>query len=88
MFHSTLPLDYVPIRAGMATNIRSAVIARLNDPSTSTQVLVTTFNCGAAGLNMNSRYSRVILIDSALSHKSLFQTIGMGLLAFALRFLA
>ncbi|KAJ5506417.1 hypothetical protein N7453_005374 [Penicillium expansum] len=88
MFHSTLPLDYVPVRAGMATNIRSAVIARLNDPSTSTQVLVTTFNCGATGLNMHSRYSRIILIDSALSHNSLFQTIGMGLLAFALRFLA
>ncbi|KAJ5589471.1 hypothetical protein N7537_012149 [Penicillium hordei] len=76
MFLSTLPLDFVVIRAGMPTNLRSTAIARFNDPGSSTQALVTTYNCGATGLNMHSQCSRIILVESALNHNSLFQTIG------------
>ncbi|KAJ5517822.1 hypothetical protein N7453_000244 [Penicillium expansum] len=38
MFLSTLPLDFVVIRAGMPTNLRSTAIARFNDSSSSTQL--------------------------------------------------
>lgn len=76
MFLGTLPLDFVVIRAAMSNTLRSSAIARFNDPSSSTQVLVTTYNCGATGLNMHSQCSRIILMESALNHNSLFQTIG------------
>ncbi|CAG8880968.1 unnamed protein product, partial [Penicillium egyptiacum] len=76
MFLSTLPVDFVVIRAGMPTSLRSAAVARFNDPSSATQVLLTTFNCGATGLNMHAQCSRIIVMESALNHNSLFQTIG------------
>ena len=76
MFLGTLPLDFVVVRAGMPNSLRSNAIARFNDPSSSTQVLVTTYNCGATGLNMHSQCSRIVLMESALNHNSLFQTIG------------
>ncbi|KAJ5394774.1 uncharacterized protein N7487_010678 [Penicillium crustosum] len=76
MFLGTLPLDFMVVRAGIPNSLRSNAIARFNDPSSSTQVLVTTYNCGATGLNIHSQCSRIVLIESALNHNSLFQTIG------------
>lgn len=76
MFLGTLPLDFVVVRVGMPNSLRSNTIALFNDPSSSIQALVTTYNCGAIGLNMHSQCSRIILMESALNHNSLFQTIG------------
>ena len=76
MFLGTLPIDFVVVRAGMPNSLRSNAIARFNDPSSSTQALLTTYNCGATGLNMHAQCSRIILMESALNHNSLFQTIG------------
>ncbi|KAJ5365907.1 hypothetical protein N7517_008793 [Penicillium concentricum] len=45
----------------MPPNLRSTAIARFNDPRSSTQVLVTTYNCGATGLNMHSQCGGIIL---------------------------
>lgn len=76
MFLSTLPIDFVVVRAGIPNSLRSNAITRFNDPSSSTQALLTTYNCGATGLNIHTQYSRIILMESALNHNSLFQTIG------------
>ncbi|KAJ5689111.1 hypothetical protein N7462_003503 [Penicillium macrosclerotiorum] len=76
MFLDALSLDFVSIRAGMPSEMRTAAIAQFTKEVSTTNVLVTTYNCGATGLNMHANCSRVVLMEPALNFNSLFQTIG------------
>ncbi|KAJ5683373.1 Helicase C-terminal [Penicillium macrosclerotiorum] len=76
MFLDALSLDFVSIRAGIPSEIRTAAIKQFTKEVSTTNVLVTTYNYGATGLNMHVNYGRVVLIEPTLNFNSLFQTIG------------
>ncbi|OQE14420.1 hypothetical protein PENFLA_c038G03647 [Penicillium flavigenum] len=55
---------------------RTAAIQRFANPNSTTTVLLTTYNCGALGLNMHAECSRVVLIEAAQNYNRVFQTVG------------
>lgn len=76
MFLAALGLDFVVIRAGMSLDTRPAAIQRFTNPSSTTTVLLTTYNCGALGLNIHAECSRVMLMGAAQNYNGVFQTVG------------
>jgi SNF2 family DNA or RNA helicase len=76
MFLSAIGLDFQVIRAGMSQEARSTAIAHFTNPDSTTAVLLTTFSCGAVGLNMHSHCSRIVLFEGSQNYNGVFQTIG------------
>ena len=76
MFLAALGIDFVVIRAGMSLDSRTAAVQRFTNPSSTTTVLLTTYNCGALGLNMHAECSRVVLMEAAQNYNNVFQTVG------------
>jgi SNF2 family DNA or RNA helicase len=76
MFLSAIGLHFEVIRAGMSQEARSTAIAHFINPESTTAVLLTTFSCGAVGLNMHDRCSRIVLFEGGQNYNSVFQTIG------------
>lgn len=44
-------------------------------PSTTTVILLTTFKCGALGLNIHTYCSRIVLMEAARNYNSVFVEI-------------
>ncbi|KAJ5162548.1 Helicase C-terminal [Penicillium capsulatum] len=76
MFLAALGVDFQVIRAGMSLEARSTAISQFTNPDSTTTVLVTTFNCGALGLNMHGNCSRIVLLEGSQNYNSVFQTVG------------
>jgi hypothetical protein len=76
MFLAALGVDFQVIRAGMSLEARSTSIELFTNPESTTTVLLTTFNCGALGLNMHANCSRIVLLEGSQNYNSVFQTVG------------
>ncbi|KGO38096.1 Helicase, C-terminal [Penicillium expansum] len=76
MFLAALGVDFVVIRAGMSLDARTTAIQRFTNLASTTTVLLTTYNCGALGLNMHAQCSRVVLMEAPQNYNSVFQTVG------------
>lgn len=63
MFLAALGVDFQVIRAGMSVEARSTAIQQFTNLESTTTVLVTTFNCGALGLNMHANWNAWILFQ-------------------------
>ncbi|KAJ6121236.1 Helicase C-terminal [Penicillium sp. IBT 18751x] len=60
----------------MSLEARTAAIQQFTNPNSTATVLLTTFNCGALGLNMHAHCSRIVLMEGSQNYNSVFQTIG------------
>ncbi|KAJ6124468.1 Helicase C-terminal [Penicillium samsonianum] len=72
MFLAAIGLDFVVIRAGITLEARATAIEKFTNPNSPTVILLTTFNCGALGLNMHACCSRIVLMEAAQNYNSVF----------------
>ncbi|KAJ5366985.1 hypothetical protein N7541_000926 [Penicillium brevicompactum] len=76
IFLSGLGVDFVVINASMTAEHRSAVVEKFNDPDSTVRILLTTFSFGSLGLNLLYQCSRVVLLETPLSHNATIHTLG------------
>jgi hypothetical protein len=67
---SALGVEFEVIRASMSLEARSVAIQRSTSLENTTTVLLTTFNCGALGLNMHANCSRIVLLEGSQKYNS------------------
>ncbi|KAL2870893.1 C-terminal helicase domain-containing protein [Aspergillus lucknowensis] len=72
----TIGVDYTVIRSGQSSEERSANAMYFNSAGSPYQVLLTTYACGALGLNLDENCRRVVLLETLLSMNTEFQAIG------------
>jgi hypothetical protein len=71
-----LGLRIVTITAAKKPEERAAAIAEFTSPRFGCQGLITTYNCGATGLNLHNNCHIVILMEQAPNHNLETQAIG------------
>ncbi|RHZ46015.1 C-terminal helicase domain-containing protein [Aspergillus thermomutatus] len=76
MFLDSLGVRYATIRAQMGENARREAAERFTKPISDCEVLLTSYQCGAHGLNLHSECSRVVLLKPPLNMNTLFQAVG------------
>lgn len=76
MFLHALGLKYVTIAGGSRMADRSDAVAKFTDRRSACTVLLTTYNCGALGLNLHTHCSRLVLMEPSLNFNAEFQAIG------------
>jgi SNF2 family DNA or RNA helicase len=65
MFVVRLGLRTVSITASKSAEERAATLAEFTSPRSGCQVLITTYNRGATGLNLHGNCHIVVLIENA-----------------------
>ncbi|OJJ37321.1 hypothetical protein ASPWEDRAFT_448938 [Aspergillus wentii DTO 134E9] len=73
LFLSNIGVEFEVIRSSMTDMERTAAASRFVDPKLNVKILLTTFACGAQGLNLHTTCSRVIIIEPALNLSTVFQ---------------
>ncbi|KAJ5162212.1 hypothetical protein N7492_007604 [Penicillium capsulatum] len=76
MFIVNLGFKYARILASDKQSERTTAIKQFNDPTSSCQFLVTTFNVGLAGLNLQKACFVEVHSQCAMNHNQTFQAIG------------
>lgn len=76
MLLTALGLPHATIRATMTPDERTHAAAWFTSATPGCVVLLTTFSCGALGLNLHGQCSRVIVVEPAPNSNVLFQAIG------------
>lgn len=76
MFVCRLGLRTVSVTASKSPEERAAAVAEFTSARSACQVLITTYNCGATGLNLHASCHVVILLESAPNFNLETQAIG------------
>ncbi|CEJ55560.1 hypothetical protein PMG11_01812 [Penicillium brasilianum] len=76
MFVVQLGLRTVSITASKSAEERAAAVAEFTSPRSGCEVLITTYDWGATGLNLHGNYHIVVLIENALNYNLETQAIG------------
>ncbi|KAE8357262.1 P-loop containing nucleoside triphosphate hydrolase protein [Aspergillus caelatus] len=73
MFLDALSIPYIVIRSQMTTDQQNEAVELFTAPSSPYKVLLTTYTCGAFGLNLQTYCSRVVCMEPPLNLATLFQ---------------
>jgi hypothetical protein len=65
MYSAAVGVDFQVIRAGISLEVRSTAIQQFTNPDSTTTVLLTTFNCGALGLNIHAQGDCLVLLEGS-----------------------
>lgn len=76
MFLDALGVEHVTIRSSMSPEPRTIAANKFTSRDSRCDVLITTFNFGATGLNLHENCSRVIVLEPALNINTLLQSVG------------
>jgi hypothetical protein len=76
MFLDAIGVNYVTIRAVMTDSARRAAAKQFTSVESNCDVLLTSYQCGAHGLNLHGQCSRVVLLEPLLNMNTLFQAVG------------
>lgn len=76
MFVVRLGLRTVSITASKTAEERAAVATEFTSPRSGCQVMITTYNCGATGLNLHGNRHIVVLVENALNCNLEIQAMG------------
>ncbi|KAH3575054.1 hypothetical protein KXV95_007109 [Aspergillus fumigatus] len=76
MFLDSIGVNYVTIRATMTDSARREAAEQFISVDSKCDVLLTSYQCGAHGLNLHGQCSRVVLLEPPLNMNTLFQAVG------------
>ncbi|KAL4982726.1 P-loop containing nucleoside triphosphate hydrolase protein [Aspergillus falconensis] len=76
MFLDALCVPFTTIKSSMDMEERASNAALFTNPAAECTVLVTTFACGALGLNLHDECARAILLETPANFNTLLQAIG------------
>ncbi|KAL3454916.1 hypothetical protein BJX64DRAFT_295588 [Aspergillus heterothallicus] len=76
MFLDALGVPFTMIKSSMNMEQRTAACDYFNDPNSDCAMLLTTYICGAYGLNLQAACCRVVMLESAPNVSTVKQVAG------------